>query len=131
MTTSDVQALIGTTTNPPSEVELPMTGFTVSACIWTSANGTLTVALGPKNLTKDSFDTAMKSATMLTPVSGVGDSAFSIKLDVPQGMAGSAGIVVLKNGTYFSIQSAHKTKTSDELLKSITDLAKSASSKIQ
>src|SRR5437773_604565 len=127
VTTSDVQALIGTTTNPPSEVELPMTGFTVSACIWTSANGTLTVALGPKNLTKDSFDTAMKSATMLTPLSGVGDSAFSIKLDVPQGMAGSAGIVVLKNGTYFSIQSAHKTKTSDELLKSITDLAKSAS----
>src|SRR5437867_919955 len=57
VTMSDVQALIGTTTNPPSEVELPMTGFTVSACIWTSANGTLTVALGPKNLTKDSFDT--------------------------------------------------------------------------
>jgi hypothetical protein len=126
-----VQALIGTTTNPPSEVQLPMQGFTVSACIWTSSNGTLIVALGPKNMTKDTFDSAMKSATSATSVSGVGDSAYSVKLALPQGMAGAAGIVVLKNGTYFSIQAAHKTTTSDELLKSVTDLAKSASSKIQ
>jgi len=126
-----VQAVIGTTTNPPSEVELPMPGFTVSACVWTSANGTLLVALGPKNLTKDAFDSAMRSMTTLTPVSGIGDSAFSLKLDVPQGLAGAAGIVALKSGTYFTIQASHKTKSSDELLKSVTDLANSASSKIQ
>lgn len=126
-----MQAIIGETSNPATEIELPMPGFTISACVWTSANGTLTVALGPKGLSKDVFDTAMKSSTMLTPVSGVGESAYSIKLDIPQGMAGAAGIVAVKNGTYFTVQAVHKTKTSDELLKSITDLAKSASSKIQ
>jgi len=118
-------------TNPPADVELPLVGFTISACVWTSADGTLTIALGPRNLPKDGFDTVMKATPGVTPVSGIGDSAYSIKLDVPQGMAGAAGLLILKGGTYFTIQSAHRTKTSDALLQSVTDLAKKAASKLQ
>lgn len=100
-------------------------GFTVTACIYASADGTLTTAVGPKNLTKDAFDTAMKTVPdVSTSVSGVGDSAYSFRADVPQGMAGAAGIVATKSGTYFTVQAAHKTKTSATLLTSLTDLAK-------
>jgi len=108
----------------------PLPSASVTACIWTSSDGTLTVAVGPRGFTKDMFDTTMKSAN-LTAVSGVGESAYSLTLDVPTGMKGAAGIVVVKSGTYYTIQATHKTKTSDDLLKSITDLAKTAASKIQ
>ena len=109
----------------PAKVELPLVGFSVMACVYASNEGTLTTAVGPKNMSKESFDLAMKTVPDIAgTVSGVGDSAYSVKLDVPQGMAGMAGIVATKSGTYFTLQAAHKTKNSTTLLSSITDLAK-------
>jgi len=110
---------------------IPAVTFTITGCVWTSPDGTLTVALGPKNIAKDAFDTAMRTTSLMTPVSGVGDSAYSFKLDVPQGMAGAAGIVAVKNGQYFTIQVAHKSGSSASLLQVITDLAKSMAGKLQ
>ena len=122
---SDVEAVIGSLTTTPAKVELPLVGFTVAACVYASNDGTLTAALGPKNLSKESFDTAMRTVPDLAgTVSGVGDSAYSIRLDAPQGLAGAAGIVATKSGTYFTIQAAHKTKSSSTLMTNVTDLAK-------
>lgn len=131
MSTSDVQAVIGSNVNPPTEIVIPAVTFTITGCVWTSPDGTLTVALGPKNIAKDAFDTAMRATSLMTPVSGVGDSAYSFKLDVPQGMAGAAGIVAVKNGQYFTIQVAHKSGSSSALLQVVTDLAKTMAGKIQ
>lgn len=125
MTKADAEATIGTLTTMPAKVELPLVGFSVMACVYASSEGTLTTAVGPKNMTKESFDLAMRTVPDIAgTVSGVGDSAYSVKLDVPQGMAGMAGIVATKSGTYFTLQAAHKTKNSTTLLSSITDLAK-------
>ncbi len=43
----------------------------------------------------------------------------------------AAGILVRMGGTYFTVQATHKTKTSDALVQSVTDLAKKAASKLQ
>lgn len=112
-------------TSSPSKFELPLVGFTVNACVFTSNEGTVTAAIGPRNLTKESFDLAMRTVPDLAgSVSGVGDSAYSIRLDAPTGMAGAAGIVATKSGTYFTVQAAHKTKSSSTLMGGVTDLAK-------
>jgi hypothetical protein len=126
-----VQSVIGSDAQTATAIVIPAIGFTLNGCVWTSKDGTLTVALGPKNLDKTAFDTAMKSTSLMTPVSGVGDSAYSFKLDVPQGMAGAAGIVAVKNGQYFTIQVAHKSGSSASLLQVITDLAKTMAGKLQ
>jgi len=131
VSTSDVQTIIGSSTNPPTDLEIPAIGFSLSGCVWTSPDGTLTVVLGPKGLAKEAFDTAMRSTSVVTPVNGVGDSAYSLKLDVPQGMTGAAGIVAVKNGQYFTIQVAHKSGSSTALLGVVTDLAKTMAGKIQ
>lgn len=112
-------------------IQIPAIAFTITGCVWTSPDGTLTVATGPRNIDKSAFDAAMRSTSLVTPVSGVGDSAYSLKLDVPQGMAGAAGIVAVKNGQYFTIQVAHKSGSSTALLQVITDLAKTVAGKIQ
>jgi len=120
-----VEAVIGTLTNAPAKLELPLIGFTVNACVYASNEGTLTAAVGPRNLTKEGFDIAMRTVPDLAgSVSGVGDSAYSIKLDAPTGMAGAAGIVATKAGTYFTVQAAHKTKSSSTLMGGVMDLAK-------
>jgi len=126
-----VQAIIGSNANPPTEIVIPAVTFTVTGCTWTSPDGALTVAVGPKNIAKEAFDTAMRATSIMTPVSGVGDSAYSFKLDVPQGFAGAAGIVAVKNGQYFTVQVAHKTGSSSALLQVLTDLAKTMAGKIQ
>lgn len=128
---SDVQSVIGNDAKPATEIVIPAPGFTVSGCVWTSKDGALTIAVGPKNIQKDAFDTAMRATSLATPVSGVGDSAYSFKLDVPQGMAGAAGIVVVKNGQYFTVQVAHKTGSSAALQTVVQDLAKTIAGKIQ
>jgi hypothetical protein len=125
---SDVEAVIGPLTTSPAKMELPLVGFTVNACVFASNEGTLTTAVGPRNLTKESFDLAMRTVPDLAgSVSGVGDSAYSIRLDAPSGMAGAAGIVATKSGTYFTVQAAHKTKSSSTLMGGVTDLAKKTS----
>ncbi len=123
---ADVEAIIGTLTTTPTTVSLPLVGFSVSACVFASNEGTLTAAIGPRNLSKDSFDVAMRTVPDLTAVSGVGDSAYSVRLDAPTGMAGAAGIVATKSGVYFTVQAAHKTKTSSALMTGVTDIAKKA-----
>jgi hypothetical protein len=123
---ADVEAVIGTLTTTPTKVSLPLVGFSVSACVFASNEGTLTAAIGPRNLSKDSFDVAMRTVPDLTAVSGVGDSAYAVRLDAPTGMAGAAGIVATKSGVYFTVQAAHKTKTSSTLMTGVTDIAKKA-----
>ena len=128
---SDVQSVIGSDAQTATQIVIPTPVFNLTGCVWTSKDGTLTVAVGPKNIDKSAFDTAMKATTLMTPVSGVGDSAYSFKLDPPTGFAGAAGIVVVKNGQYFTIQVAHKTGSSTSLSTVITDLAKTMAGKIQ
>ncbi|HEX9437577.1 MAG TPA: hypothetical protein VGA16_10525 [Candidatus Limnocylindria bacterium] len=122
--------MIGTLTGSPSRVDLPVPGIIVSSCVYTSADGTLAIALGPKNLSKADFETLMKLVPGMTSVSGVGESAFTVKATIPTGMAGAASIFVLSGTQYFTIQAASRTKSSDALLTSITTLAGTASKKI-
>ncbi len=131
VTTSDVQTVLGSDASTPTEIVIPAPAFTLDGCVWTSSDGTLTVLVGPRNLSKDAFDTAMKATTLATPVSGIGDSAYSIQLDTPQGMSGAAAIVALKNGLYFTVQATHKSGSSQDMLQVITTLAQSIAGRIQ
>lgn len=124
MQRSDVEAVIGTLITQPAKVDLPLPGFIASACIYASNDGTLTVALGPRSIGRTEFETVVRLAPGATAISGVGDSAFSLKADAPAGALGAAAIVALKGTTYFTVQATHRTKTSDALLTAVTDLAK-------
>ena len=126
-----MQSVIGSDAATATMIVIPTPAFTLNGCVWTSKDGTLTVALGPKNLDKAAFTAAMSATSVMTQVSGVGDAAYSFKIDPPAGFAGAAGIVAVKNGQYFTIQVAHKSGSSTALLTVITDLAKSMAGKIQ
>jgi hypothetical protein len=111
-------------------VDLPVPGFVVSACVYASADGTLTFALGPRGLARNDFESVMRLVPNATSLTGIGDSAFSLKVDVASGMAGAAGIVALKGGNYFTVQAASRSKTSEQLSSALQDLAKKAASKL-
>jgi len=121
---SDVEGVIGTLITQPAKVDLPLPGFIASACIYASNDGTLTVALGPRSIGRTEFEAVVRLAPGATAISGIGESAFSLRADAPSGAAGAAAIVALKGTTYFTVQATHRTKTSDALLTAITDLAK-------
>jgi hypothetical protein len=109
---------------------MPMPGFVASACIFASADGALTVAFGPRGLGRAEFEAAARLVPGATAVSGVGDSAFSVKVDVPSGAAGATSVVALKGSTYFTVQATSRSKASDALLTGVTDLAKKAASSL-
>jgi hypothetical protein len=127
---ADVEAVIGTLITQPAKVDLPLPGFIASACIYASNDGTLTVAMGPRTIGRTEFETVVRLAPGATAVTGVADSAFSLKADAPSGAAGAAAIVALKGTTYFTVQATHRTKTSDALLTAVTDLAKKVASSL-
>ncbi len=120
----DVEAVVGTLITQPAKVDVPLPGFTASACIYASSDGTLTVALGPRAIGRTEFESVVRLAPGATAVTGIADSAFSVKVDVPSGAAGAAGIVALKGATYYTVQATHRSKSSDALLTAVTDLAK-------
>lgn len=101
-----------------------MPGFLLSACVYTSSEGTLTVAVGPKNVSQSDFDSLMKLVPGLTQVSGVGDDAYMGQASTSVG--GGASIFVLSGQTYFTIQAASTTKSSSELQQSLQTLAATA-----
>lgn len=127
---SDVEAVIGTVSGAGVRVDIPLPGMITTACAWASADGTLAIALGPRNISKADFETFMKLVPGATSITGVGESAFSIKAPAPTGMAGAASIFVLSGGQYFTIQAASRTKSSDSLMTGITDLASKAAKNI-
>ena len=130
MQRADAEVVIGTLTTQPAKVDLPLPGFVASACIFASADGTLTVATGPRTIGRTEFETVVRLAPGATAVTGVGDSAFSLRADVPSGAAGAAGIVALKGTTYYTVQATHRSKSSDALLTGVTDLAKKVASSL-
>ena len=130
MTRSDVEAVIGTLVTEPTKVDMPMPGFVASACVFASADGALTVAFGPRGLGRTEFETGARLIPGVTSVSGVGDSAFTVKVDVPTGAAGAASIVALKGSTYFTVQATSRSKSSDALQTAITELARKAASSL-
>lgn len=121
---SEVEALIGDLSTEPTALSLPLPGFTASTCVFASADGTLTIVTGPKGLSRSDFDTLARFTPGATEVSGIGESAFSIRAEVPQGMAGAAAILALDDGEYFTVQAAHRSKTSEQLRSGLTDIAK-------
>jgi hypothetical protein len=127
---ADVEAVIGTLVTTATSIQLPLPAFTATACVYASSDGALTIALGPRGLGRTEFETAARLVPGATAISGVGDSAFSIRTDVPSGAAGAASIVALKGSTYFTVQATSRTKSSDALLTGITDLAKKVASSV-
>ncbi len=121
---TDVEAVIGTLVTTATTIQLPLPGFTATACVYASNDGALTIALGPRGLGRTEFEAGARLVPGATAVSGVGDSAFSIRTDIPSGAAGAASIVALKGSTYFTVQATSRTKSSDALLAGITELAK-------
>ncbi len=105
-------------------IQLPLPGFTATACVYASNDGALSIALGPRGLGRTEFEIGARLVNGATAISGIGDSAFSIRTDAPSGAAGAASIVALKGSTYFTVQATSRTKSSDALLAGITDLAK-------
>ena len=127
---SDAESVIGPLTATPARVDIPVTGFVISACVYESADGSMSVALGPANISKTDFENLMKLMPNATQLSGVGDSAFSIKVTPTAGLAGAASIFVHSGSSYFTLQAASKTKSSDALLSSLQDVAMKASKKL-
>lgn len=107
-----------------------MPGFVASACVYASNDGALTVALGPRVLGRTEFETGARLVPGATAVTGVGDSAFAVKTDVPSGTAGAGSIVALKGSTYFTVQATSRSKSSDALMTAVTDLAKKVAANI-
>ena len=128
---TQVSAALEIPVNPGTPISSP------STCQWIGKGRFATLTIMQPLAGKGPIDrfnagkTSKVPGITVEPVSGVGDSAYSFKLDVPQGLAGAAGIVAVKNGQYFTIQVAHKTGSSAALLQVLTDLAKTMAGKIQ
>ncbi|HET8569146.1 MAG TPA: hypothetical protein VFM93_09190 [Candidatus Limnocylindria bacterium] len=122
--------MIGALTTEPAKVTIPLPGFVANACVYASADGTLTVATGPRNLSRTEVEAFMRLVPGTTSVSGVGDVAFAARGDVPQGMAGAASIFALKGGTYFTVQATSRSKSSDALQTALTELARSVAGRL-
>jgi hypothetical protein len=134
---SAVEAIIGLLRTEPTKVEsdaleprvwpldLPLPGVTGSGCAYRSNEGALDVTFGWGALGRPEFETGVRRLQRgATAVSGAGDVAYSIHVDLPFRAAGAATIVVLDGSTYFTVEARSVTKSSDALLSSITDLAK-------
>ncbi len=130
MSRSDAEGVIGSVTGSPARIDIPLPGFIASACVFTSSDGTLAVAVGPQNISKSDFESLMKLVPGMTAVSGVGDSAFSGKVTATSSMAGAASIFVLSGNTYFTLQATSKSKSSDQLMQSLETLAATAAKKV-
>jgi hypothetical protein len=134
---SAVEALIGPLRTQPTNfesdalgprvwpIDLPLPGVIGSGCAYRSNEGALDVTFGWGALGRTEFETGVRRVPGgATAVSGAGDVAYSIHVDLPFRAAGAATIVVLDGSTYFTVEARSITKSSDALLSSITDLAK-------
>lgn len=123
VTKSDVEAVIGSVTDQPSQTSAPMTGVAdkASVCAYRGANGLLTVAVLSKAMTRSDFDSTMRQVPGVQPISSIGDAAYGASAGTNG--ANGASILVLKGTTYFTIVATSSSSDSTAMLNSLKTLA--------
>lgn len=123
VTKSDVEAVIGTVSDQPSQTSAPMTGVAdrASVCAYRGANGLLSVAVLSKAMTRSDFDSTMRQVPGIQPISGIGDAAYGAAAGTNG--ANGASILVLKGTTYFTIVATSSSTDSTAMLNSLKTLA--------
>jgi hypothetical protein len=130
VTKSDVEAVIGTVSDQPSQTSAPMTGVAdrASVCAYRGANGLLSVAVLSKAMTRSDFDSTMRQVPGIQPISGVGDAAYGAAAGANG--ANGASILVLKGTTYFTIVATSSSGDSTAMLNSLKTLAGNVAGKL-